>query len=63
MSLMDMDINQTEPYRTVGRWNDTLAIRKLMEDRGVKKMPGKSWIECENQKRSHFDLANMEEAV
>ncbi|XP_057753438.1 pentatricopeptide repeat-containing protein At1g03540-like [Arachis stenosperma] len=46
-------------YRTVGRWNDALAIRKLMEDRGVRKMPGKSWIESENQKGSHFDLANM----
>ncbi|XLS70616.1 hypothetical protein HN51_027481 [Arachis hypogaea] len=45
--------------RTVGRWNDALAIRKLMEDRGIKKMPGKSWIESENQKRSHFDLTNM----
>ncbi|KAF5745988.1 pentatricopeptide repeat-containing protein [Tripterygium wilfordii] len=31
-------------YRAVGRWNDALAIRKLMEDRGVKKTPGKSWI-------------------
>ncbi|KAI4297619.1 hypothetical protein L6164_037503 [Bauhinia variegata] len=34
-------------YRAVGRWNDALEIRKLMEDRGVKKTPGKSWIETE----------------
>ncbi|KAK7304600.1 hypothetical protein VNO77_42483 [Canavalia gladiata] len=46
-------------YRAVGRWNDALEIRKLMEDRGVKKMPGKSWNESEKRKGSHFDLANM----
>ncbi|KAK7281406.1 hypothetical protein RIF29_09376 [Crotalaria pallida] len=46
-------------YRTVGRWNDALEIRKLMEDRGVKKMPGKSWVENENQKGSRFDLTKM----
>ncbi|KAJ4980742.1 hypothetical protein NE237_031579 [Protea cynaroides] len=32
-------------YRTVGRWDDAIKIRRLMEDRGIKKMPGKSWIE------------------
>ncbi|KAJ7968975.1 Pentatricopeptide repeat-containing protein [Quillaja saponaria] len=31
-------------YRAAGRWDDALEIRKLMGDRGVKKMPGKSWI-------------------
>ncbi|KAK7411703.1 hypothetical protein VNO78_03140 [Psophocarpus tetragonolobus] len=47
-------------YRAVGRWNDALAIRKLMEERGVKKTPGKSWIESEKQKCSAwFDLPNM----
>ncbi|XP_027338385.1 pentatricopeptide repeat-containing protein At1g03540 [Abrus precatorius] len=46
-------------YRAAGRWNDALEIRKLMEDRGVKKMPGKSWNESETQKGSHFDLAHM----
>ncbi|TKY73002.1 Pentatricopeptide repeat-containing protein [Spatholobus suberectus] len=47
-------------YRAVGRWNEALEIRKLMEERGVKKMPGKSWIESEKRKGSpRFDLANM----
>ncbi|XP_059660981.1 pentatricopeptide repeat-containing protein At1g03540 [Cornus florida] len=32
-------------YRASSRWNDAVKIRKLMEDRGVRKMPGKSWIE------------------
>ncbi|KAK7304083.1 hypothetical protein RJT34_15106 [Clitoria ternatea] len=47
-------------YRSVGRWNDALEIRKLMEDRGVKKLPGKSWIESvKKPMSSRFDLANM----
>ncbi|WCJ30662.1 Pentatricopeptide repeat (PPR-like) superfamily protein [Euphorbia peplus] len=33
-------------YRAVGRWEDAVNIRKLMEDRGVKKTPGRSWIEA-----------------
>ncbi|XP_065875237.1 pentatricopeptide repeat-containing protein At1g03540 [Euphorbia lathyris] len=32
-------------YRAVGRWEDAVNIRKLMEERGVKKTPGRSWIE------------------
>ncbi|KDP24179.1 hypothetical protein JCGZ_25836 [Jatropha curcas] len=31
-------------YRAVGRWDDAAKIRRLMKKRGVKKMPGKSWI-------------------
>ncbi|XP_057487293.1 pentatricopeptide repeat-containing protein At1g03540-like [Actinidia eriantha] len=31
-------------YRAVGRWSDALKIWRLMQGRGVKKMPGKSWI-------------------
>ncbi|XP_052177386.1 pentatricopeptide repeat-containing protein At1g03540 [Diospyros lotus] len=31
-------------YRAVGRWNDALSIWRLMQHKGVKKMPGKSWI-------------------
>ncbi|KAL6513184.1 hypothetical protein OROGR_020670 [Orobanche gracilis] len=35
-------------YRDVGRWSDADNIRKLMQDRGVKKMmPGKSWIDIQ----------------
>ncbi|CAK9151369.1 unnamed protein product [Ilex paraguariensis] len=32
-------------YRAVGRWNDALKIWRQMRGRGVKKMPGKSWVE------------------
>lgn len=32
-------------YRAVGRWSDALKIRRLMKNRGVKKMTGKSRIE------------------
>lgn len=38
----------TNVYRAVGRWNDALKIRKLMEARGIKKTPGKSWIEIKS---------------
>ncbi|XP_010268791.1 PREDICTED: pentatricopeptide repeat-containing protein At1g03540 [Nelumbo nucifera] len=38
-------------YRSVGRWDDALKIRLLMRDRGIKKMPGKSWIEVKNNIR------------
>ncbi|CAL5186935.1 unnamed protein product [Lathyrus oleraceus] len=56
-------------YREVGRWDDALEIRKLMEDRGVKKLPGKSWIDSENRKGSHVNActgkgdSSMREAI
>lgn len=31
-------------YRAVGRWDDAEETRRLMDDRRVKKMAGKSWI-------------------
>ncbi|XP_057506586.1 pentatricopeptide repeat-containing protein At1g03540-like [Actinidia eriantha] len=31
-------------YRAVGQWNDALKTWRLMQGRGFKKMPGKSWI-------------------
>jgi pentatricopeptide repeat protein len=43
-------------YREVGRWDDALEIRKLMENRGVKKMAGKSWIDGQNRKGSHMNV-------
>ncbi|CAI8587373.1 unnamed protein product [Vicia faba] len=43
-------------YREVGRWDDAVEIRKLMEDRGVKKLPGKSWIDSENWKGSRVNV-------
>ncbi|KAG6516871.1 pentatricopeptide repeat-containing protein At1g03540-like [Zingiber officinale] len=33
-------------YKTVGRWNEALQIRKMMRKRGVRKAPGRSWIEA-----------------
>lgn len=45
-------------YMAVGRWNDALTIRKLMKDRGVNKMPGKSWIETNNNMGSCSDFEN-----
>ncbi|KAH9311010.1 hypothetical protein KI387_026045, partial [Taxus chinensis] len=47
-----MDPKDTAPYvllsnvyAEAGRWGDVGKIRKLMKDRGVKKVPGCSWIE------------------
>lgn len=45
-------------YRAVGRWNDALKIRRLMKDRGVKKMPGKSWIESKSDLCSFLDAGS-----
>jgi len=51
-------------YRAVGRWNEALEIRRLMEERGVKKMPGTSWIESEKQKGSpSFDLSIVRKSM
>ncbi|KAK9089412.1 hypothetical protein Scep_028494 [Stephania cephalantha] len=43
-------------YRAVGQWEDSLRIRKLMKNRGIKKMPGKSWIEIKANTGSFLDL-------
>ncbi|XP_057833238.2 pentatricopeptide repeat-containing protein At3g24000, mitochondrial [Cryptomeria japonica] len=32
-------------YAEAGRWDDIWNVRKLMKDRGIKKIPGCSWIE------------------
>ncbi|XP_057873711.1 pentatricopeptide repeat-containing protein At3g24000, mitochondrial [Cryptomeria japonica] len=32
-------------YVEVGRWGDAQIVRSLMKDRGIKKIPGCSWIE------------------
>lgn len=31
-------------YRSVGRWDDALEVRRLMDDRKVRKMTGRSWM-------------------
>ncbi|XP_057873023.2 pentatricopeptide repeat-containing protein At4g30700-like [Cryptomeria japonica] len=38
-------------YAEVGRWCEVQMVRRLMEDRGIKKIPGCSWIE--HQKMVH----------
>uniref|UniRef100_A0A0D9WS28 EMB2261 n=1 Tax=Leersia perrieri TaxID=77586 RepID=A0A0D9WS28_9ORYZ len=47
-------------YRTVGRWEDALEIRRLMESRKVKKEPGMSWIDVN---RSRFHVSNVNEGA
>ncbi|KAH9293625.1 hypothetical protein KI387_041172, partial [Taxus chinensis] len=32
-------------YAEVGRWGEVQMVRRLMKDRGIKKIPGCSWIE------------------
>ncbi|XP_057820359.2 pentatricopeptide repeat-containing protein At4g02750-like isoform X2 [Cryptomeria japonica] len=39
------DVLLSNMYAGEGRWGDVQKVRKLMEDRGIKKMPGCSWIE------------------
>ncbi|XP_057845753.2 pentatricopeptide repeat-containing protein At4g02750 [Cryptomeria japonica] len=42
-------------YASVGRWDDTKNVRKIMKNRIIKKMPGCSWIEI--NKKMHTFLA------
>ncbi|XP_059069664.1 pentatricopeptide repeat-containing protein At1g11290, chloroplastic-like isoform X1 [Cryptomeria japonica] len=35
-------------YAEVGRWDEAQMVRRLMKDRGIKKIPGCSWIESHN---------------
>ncbi|XP_057870927.2 pentatricopeptide repeat-containing protein At2g22070 [Cryptomeria japonica] len=50
--LFELDFKSTAPYvllsniySEVGRWGDVQKVWKLMKDRGIRKMPGCSWIE------------------
>ncbi|XP_057824446.2 pentatricopeptide repeat-containing protein DOT4, chloroplastic-like isoform X2 [Cryptomeria japonica] len=36
-------------YAAAGRWGDVTKVRKLMEERGLKKKPGWSWIEVDSR--------------
>eukprot|EP01018_Ginkgo_biloba_P005712 Gb_21247 [translate_table: standard] len=36
-------------YAAAGRWDDIEKVRKMMKDRRIKKKPGCSWIEVNNQ--------------
>eukprot|EP00249_Psilotum_nudum_P015210 c25216_g11_i1 orf=2-868(+) len=41
-------------YAAAGRWNDVARVRKSMEDSGVKKQPGCSWIEVNGRVHKFF---------
>ncbi|KAK1410930.1 hypothetical protein QVD17_37472 [Tagetes erecta] len=41
-------------YAISGKWDDRNRTRKLMKDRGVKKVPGQSWIEIKNTIHAFF---------
>ncbi|KAF6167663.1 hypothetical protein GIB67_031246 [Kingdonia uniflora] len=43
-------------YSAIGRWDDALNIRTLMKDRGIKKTPGKSWIDAKSNLSSYVKL-------
>ncbi|XP_077233738.1 putative pentatricopeptide repeat-containing protein At5g52630 isoform X2 [Tasmannia lanceolata] len=36
-------------YAALGKWEGVVEIRKLMKENGVRKEPGKSWIEIQNR--------------
>ncbi|KAI7736990.1 hypothetical protein M8C21_005403 [Ambrosia artemisiifolia] len=41
-------------YAVSGKWDDRNRTRKLMKNRGVKKVPGQSWIEIKNTVHAFF---------
>ncbi|XP_057816410.1 pentatricopeptide repeat-containing protein At4g02750-like [Cryptomeria japonica] len=52
MLLFDLDPKNSATYvllsniyAEVGRWSEVQMLRRLMKDRGIKKIPGCSWIE------------------
>ncbi|CAN1343015.1 Pentatricopeptide repeat-containing protein At3g49710 [Linum perenne] len=36
-------------YTDSGKWEDVAKVRKLMRERGIKKVPGCSWLELQNK--------------
>jgi len=41
-------------YAAAGMWEDTENVRRMMKDKMIKKMPGRSWIEVNKQVHSFF---------
>ncbi|KAL8504983.1 hypothetical protein ACS0TY_016255 [Phlomoides rotata] len=41
-------------YAVTGKWDDRDRVRRLMKERGVKKEPGRSWIEVKNSVHAFF---------
>nr|AEB39778.1 pentatricopeptide repeat protein 77 [Funaria hygrometrica] len=57
-------------YAAAGRWDDVAKIRRVMEGRGIRKEPGRSWIEVDNiihefiaADRSHPETAEIYEEL
>ncbi|CAM8952749.1 unnamed protein product [Rhodiola kirilowii] len=46
-------------YSHLGRWNENADLKRLMKHRGVKKVPGWSWIELKNEVHSFNALDRM----
>lgn len=42
-------------YSSAGKWEELAAVRKLMRDRGVRKIPGCSWVEI--NRKTHVFVA------
>jgi len=36
-------------YAAAGKWEEVLWVRTMMQERGVRKEPGRSWIEVDNK--------------
>ncbi|TVU30275.1 hypothetical protein EJB05_21885, partial [Eragrostis curvula] len=36
-------------YASLGQWDDVKAVRKLMKDSSIKKLPGFSWVDANNK--------------
>jgi pentatricopeptide repeat protein len=41
-------------YAVTGKWSNRDQVRKMMKDRGVKKEPGRSWIEVKKKVHAFF---------
>ena len=56
----------SQVYAAAGMWDSVAKVRSMMKDRGVKKQPGRSWIEVDKivhsfvaEDRSHPDAADI----
>ncbi|KAH9309378.1 hypothetical protein KI387_037289 [Taxus chinensis] len=54
--LFELEPQSAGPYvlfsnilAAAGRWDDVATVRRMMKDKGVRKIPGCSWIEMNNQ--------------
>eukprot|EP01018_Ginkgo_biloba_P022701 Gb_16848 [translate_table: standard] len=75
--LFELDPKNASPYvllsniyAAAGRWSDSENVRRMMNDRGVKKRPGCSWIEVNKQvhafvvgERAHPQMQKINEEL